>query len=79
MPASRAAIVTRNSTSSASNSRASVVWALSTPTTASFQISGTESIAWRSSMSKPRTQEKRGSVVTSADMTGAALRGRPAR
>ena len=48
-PASSAAIVEQELDLVARRTRrASVVWTLSTPTTESFQTSGTDSIAWRS-------------------------------
>ena len=38
--------------------------------TRSCHTSGTDSIAWRPSMSKPRTQANRGSTVTSSTAIG---------
>ena len=56
--------------SPAPNRRGALAWTLSTPTTSSCQISGTDSIAVSPAMSKPRTQEKRGSRLTSSTAIG---------
>ena len=66
IPARRSAIADSWSTSDGVNSRCSSVWTLSTPTTWSCQVSGTDSIeATKRRWSIPRTHRKRGSAATS--------------
>ncbi len=50
--------------------RVATVWTLRTPTTMSFQVSGTESIEVRPARSKPRRYLKRGSSRTSGTSIG---------
>ena len=57
------------------NARGSTVWTLSTPTTWSFQTSGTEHIEVKRAWSTPRIQAKRGSSWTSRLVDGPAGRG----
>ncbi len=66
IPARRSAIADSWSTSDGVNSRCSSVWTLSTPTTWSCHVSGTDSIeATKRRWSIPRTHRKRGSAATS--------------
>ena len=61
-------------TSSSVNRRRSSVWTLSTPTTWSCQVSGTDSIeVMNRRWSRPRTHRKRGSSAMSSTMIGSRL------
>ena len=64
MPARSAASVSRNRTSLRRKTRRRTVWTLSTPTTASFQISGTEHIEVSRGSSRPWSQANRRSRRT---------------
>ena len=56
--------------SSGAKRRVATVWTLRTPTTVSFQVSGTESIEVSPARSNPRRYLKRGSSRTSGTSIG---------
>src|SRR5438034_487043 len=70
MPATWAAIPRRKSMSPELNSRRSVLWTLSTPTSLGPDSIGTDAMEWNRSSSRPGTHFQCGSLLTSGTTAG---------